>query len=92
MGCGPSVGKIREEAWQNSAGKIVKYNLAFINHFICKRDNGRVLGYDTSHGYHHRHFMGAVEEYKFVNYVTLSSRFFQEVAEICLKARKEKQK
>ena len=75
-------GKIREEVWQDAEGKVVRYNLAFIHHLICARDNGRVLGYDTAHG-HHRHFMGAVEKFDFVNYEDLSTRFFDEVAEIC---------
>ena len=36
MPCGAS--KLREEVWQDSAGKIVRYNLAFINHFIYRGD------------------------------------------------------
>lgn len=73
-------GKLREEVWQNSAGKVVRYNLAFINHMMYRGDNGRVLGYDVAHGYHHRHFMGEVEEIDFPGYEKLSERFFREVA------------
>ena len=73
-------GKLREEVWQDSTGKVVRYNLAFINHFMYRGDNGRVLGYDVAHGYHHRHFMGEVEEIDFPGYKELSERFFREVA------------
>jgi len=39
----------------DAKGKVVRYNLAYINHDIFQRDNGRVLGYDNAHGTHHRH-------------------------------------
>jgi hypothetical protein len=29
-------GKLREEVWQDSTGKVVRYNLAFINHFMTE--------------------------------------------------------
>ena len=80
--CCQGKGKIREEVWQDAEGEVVRYNLTFIHHLICKKDNGRVLGYDTAHG-HHRHFMGRIEPFEFVNYESLSNRFFEEVAEIC---------
>jgi hypothetical protein len=35
---------------------------------ICAVDNERVLGYDNSHEYHYRHFMGTVEPIEFDNY------------------------
>lgn len=73
-------GKLREEVWQNSTGKVTRYNLAFINHFMYQGDNGRVLGYDMAHGYHHRHFMGEIKEINFPGYKKLSERFFREVA------------
>lgn len=88
--CCAGPGKIREEAWQDSAGNVVRYNLAFIHHFMCKRDNGRVLGYDASHDHHHRHFMGQVEKFTFVSYAALSERFFREVAELCKRTNGEK--
>lgn len=50
------------EVWQDATRKVVRYNLAFINHFMHGGDNGRVLGYDIAHGFHHRHFMGKVEK------------------------------
>ena len=38
--------------------KVVQYALAYINPLIFSGDNGRVLGYDNSHGFSHRHFVG----------------------------------
>lgn len=72
-------GKIREEVWQDSSGTVVRYNLAFINHSMHQRDNGRVLGYDMAHGYHHRHFFGKVEEIEFLGYEKLVNHFLKEV-------------
>jgi hypothetical protein len=87
--CCQGPGKIREEAWQDADGNIVRYNLAFVSHFICQEDNGRVLGYDSAHGHHHRHFMGTVEEFEFSSYAALADKFFHEAAEICRKSKKE---
>jgi hypothetical protein len=42
-------------------------------------DHGRVLGYDNSHGYHHRHFMGSVEAVKFTTYAAHLKRFMKKV-------------
>jgi hypothetical protein len=44
-----------------------------------QRDNGRVLGYDMAHGYHHRHFFGKVEEIEFLGYEKLVNHFLKEV-------------
>jgi hypothetical protein len=49
---------------------------------ICPVDNGRVLGYDNSHEYHHRHFMGTVEPMEFDSYKALAERFQAEVNEL----------
>jgi hypothetical protein len=75
-------GRLREEVWQMQDGEIAKYNLAYINHFVCQVDNGRVLGYDNSHDYHHRHFMGSVEAIEFKDYASLAARFREEVQEL----------
>jgi len=40
--------------------------------------NGRVLGFDNAHGYHHRHFMGKVEPVIFESYEAQLERFQQE--------------
>jgi hypothetical protein len=61
--CVLGTGIIREEVWQDSEGAVVKYNLAFINHSLSAEDNGRVLGYDNSHGHHHRHYGGEQERF-----------------------------
>ena len=71
-------GVLREEVWYQ-VGELVKYNLAYINPRICGVDNGRVLGYDNSHGHHHRHFMGRVEEVEFRGYEDLLLRFQREI-------------
>ena len=80
--CTLGKGIIREEVWQDSGGAVVKYNLAFINHSLWAEDNGRALGYDNSHGYHHRHYAGAQEKFSFVSYEKLLKRFLKEVREL----------
>jgi hypothetical protein len=50
-------------------------NLAYINHRVCGVDNGRVVGYDNAHGYHHRHLMGQVEPIEFSSYEDVEERF-----------------
>ena len=67
--------------WQDSRALVVKYNLAFINHALCAKDNGRVVGYDNSHGDHHRHFVGAEEKVAFISYEKLLEQFLDEVRE-----------
>jgi hypothetical protein len=77
--CIAGPGAIREEAWEDESGTVVRYNLAFINHFLTTTDNGRVLGYDNAHGEHHRHFYGAVESTSFTGFEALAIRFYDEV-------------
>ena len=36
--------------------------MAYINHLIFSGENGRVLGYDNSHNFHHRHYFGETSE------------------------------
>lgn len=72
---------LKEEVWYEGE-KVVKYSLAYINPGICGVDNGRVLGYDNSHAYHHRHFMGKVEEINFSGYEALVDRFQKEVEDL----------
>jgi hypothetical protein len=67
--------------WVAQASGTV-HNPGYINRRICSVDNGRVLGYDNSHEYHHRHFMGTVEPIEFENYKSLSARFEAEVKEL----------
>lgn len=72
---------LKEQIWFED-GKVVAYSLAYINLRQCPADNGRVLGYDNSHGYHHRHFMGATTPVEFSTYEALADRFIGEVHEL----------
>ena len=71
-------------------GVLVRYSLAYINTNICNDDNGRVLGYDNDHGYHHRHNMGIVEKVDFVSFEDIANRFDTEWREIHDKHQKQK--
>jgi hypothetical protein len=68
---------------------VTRYNLAYINHLICQKDNGRVLGFANKHDYHHRHFMGAVEPVDFISYENTYNRFEKEWQEIVMKVKKK---
>lgn len=86
-------GVLSYEAWGYVAqGKTVvtRYNLAYINHAICQLDNGRVLGFDNAHGYHHRHYMGKFEAVEFVSYEATQERFQLEWMEIVKQLRVRK--
>jgi len=72
---------LKEEVWYKGH-VVVKYSLAYINPRICGADNGRVLGYDNSHDYHHRHFMGEIEKIDFPGYEALVDRFQKEVEDL----------
>jgi uncharacterized protein DUF6516 len=72
---------LKEEVWYEGQ-RVVKYSLAYINPMVFGGDNGRVLGYDNSHDYHHRHFGGQVEEIQFAGYERLVDRFQQEVEDL----------
>ena len=69
-------GQLRREVWVDTAtGQVKRYNLAYINHQLCGLDNGRVVGYDNAHGYHHRHCQGAVEPIDFISFADIEARF-----------------
>jgi hypothetical protein len=75
-------GLVRSEAWEDQKGKIVKYSLAYINPLIFAGDNCRVLGYDNTHQYHHRHFMGEITPVDdFKSYYELVKRFEEDIKE-----------
>jgi hypothetical protein len=57
---------------------VTRYNLAYINHAMFRTDNGRVLGFENAHGYHHRHYMGKVEAIELTSYEATLERFQQE--------------
>ncbi len=65
--------------------KVVSYALAYINPMIYSGDNGRVLGYDNSHGYSHRHYLGGITADAFPGYEALYERFESEWQEIAIK-------
>jgi len=69
---------LKEEVWYDGS-QLVKYSLAYINPRVCSEDHGRVLGYDNSHGHHHRHFMGKVRPFQFSTYAELVDRFQREI-------------
>ena len=56
-------------------GELIRYSLTYVNHRLCHIDNGRVLGYDNSHGYHHKHYMGKEEPVDFENYEDTAKKF-----------------
>jgi hypothetical protein len=78
-------GLLSYEVWgyvERGVTVVTRYNLAYINHSICQIDNGRVLGFDNAHDYHHRHCMGVVQAVEFTSYETTLERFQQEWQEI----------
>ena len=79
---------LKEQVWFED-GKVVAYSIAYINLKRCSVDNGRVLGYDNSHDYHHGHFMGKVEAIAFTTYAALVERFIGEVHELWRKEDEE---
>lgn len=68
-------GQLRRELWVDENGRVTRYNLAYINHNLHQGDNGRVVGYDNQHGYHHRHYFGNVDPVDFVSFEDIEERF-----------------
>jgi uncharacterized protein YfaT (DUF1175 family) len=74
-------GIIKFEAWKSDEN-IVKYNMVYINKNITSLDNGRVLGYDNAHDFHHKHYFGEIYELDdFKDYQDLVLRFKKEIRE-----------
>jgi len=74
-------GIIKFEAWEYES-KIVKYSMAYINKNIFPNDNGRVVGYDNSHDFHHKHYLGHIIEIDdFIDYQELVQRFKNDIKE-----------
>ena len=71
-------GMLRREVWVDERGKITRYNLAYINAQLFSGDNGRVIGFDNAHGYHHRHYYGKVEAVSFTSYEDIEMLFEKE--------------
>ena len=68
-------GILRREVWVNSGNVVTRYNLAYIQVALFSGDNGRVIGYDNAHGFHHRHYFGKVEPVVFVSFEDIESKF-----------------
>ena len=75
-------GLLRREVWVDHRGIVTRYNLAYINHSLFGGDNGRVLGYDNQHGYHHRHLRGETQAFDFVSFEDVEERFEREWIEL----------
>jgi len=74
-------GVIKFEAWEYE-NQVVKYNMVYINVNIFPNDNGRVMGYDNSHDFHHKHYFGEIIELdNFTNYQNLVKRFQNDIKE-----------
>lgn len=71
-------------------GSIARYSFAYINFHICSKDNGRVLGYDNCHGYHHKHYMGKEELVDFISFEDIQNRFENEWEMLHEKVKKQK--
>lgn len=69
---------LRREIWVDRRGRVVRYNLAYINHLLYAGDDGRVLGYDSAHGEHHRHYKGKVTTAGFESFEQIEARFEEE--------------
>jgi len=83
-------GALRRLIWVNGDGEVTRYSLAYINHHLFTGDNGRVLGYDNAHGYHHRHYMGEVKTITFISFTALEDQFQNEFEVIHEKAKKKR--
>ena len=81
-------GKLRREIWVDAEGRIVRFNLAFINREIHSGDNGRVLGYDSQHGVWHRHHLGQVVPVEETRFDEIEARFQAEIG-VYLKGRQQ---
>jgi len=66
---------VRIQAEFSRAGQLLRYSMVLIDARNQAADNGRVLGYDNAHGYHHRHHLGQVEPVEFKSYEDILERF-----------------
>ena len=79
---------MRREIWVDRRGRVVRYSLAYINPLIHAGDNGRVLGYDSAHGRHHRHYKGEVTTVSFESFVQIEARFQREWKQLAKEVRR----
>lgn len=72
-------GILRRLLWVDvKTGKVSKYSLVYINPLIYALDNGRVLGYDNSHDYDHKHYMGKTTPVDFKSFEETEKLFEEE--------------
>ena len=83
-------GVLRREIWVDGRGRVVRYNLAYVNPLIYPGDNGRVVGYDSAHGQHHRHFRGKTTAVRFVSFGEIEARFRREWSKLVKEAKHAK--
>jgi hypothetical protein len=83
-------GILRREIWVDAHDRVVRYNLAYINHALYSGDNGRVLGYDSAHGWHHRHYKGQVTPVQFDGFEEVEAKFQAEWIALVRKVNYEK--
>jgi hypothetical protein len=83
-------GILKRRVWVDEDDEVTRYSLAYINHHIYTGDNGRVLGYDNAHNYHHRHHMGETEPVDFKNFEDIEISFQQEFEVIHEKFKKKR--
>lgn len=68
-------GILRRQVWVGQTGKVTRYCFAYINYRLYRVDNGRVVGYDNAHGYHHKHVMGEVIPIDYTTFEALEAEF-----------------
>ena len=79
---------VRREVWVDAQGRVTRYNLAYINHQVFAGDNGRVIGFDNAHGFHHRHKFGEVTDAAFDSLEAIEDAFQTELVELLKRASK----
>lgn len=70
-------GQLRREIRIKGQGRVTRYDPAYINHELHRGDNGRDVGYDNRHGYHHRRYFGKVESIGFKSFEDVEAHFEQ---------------
>ncbi|MGH9583877.1 MAG: toxin-antitoxin system TumE family protein [Bryobacteraceae bacterium] len=72
---------VRIQTEYSRSGRLLRYSFALIDTHRTGVDSGRVLGYDSAHGHHHRHCDEKVETIEFESYESIEKRFETEVRE-----------
>jgi hypothetical protein len=84
---GNGCGIVRREIWVDGQDRVVRYNLAYINPLIYPGDNGRVLGYDSAHGHHHRHYKGRISVVSLSRFEEIEAQFQREWSRLANEAK-----